>query len=112
MVFLSRTSFYACQHLYICPADDKFYEKSRYYIFAIKCLLRAYLVGSVAILYKDKSAVLCGDGRCDSSGKSAKYCTYSLMDSQTNKILYMDTVDKRDVALKFPNMEREGFKIV
>lgn len=60
--------------------------------------------------YKDKSVVLCGDGRCDSPGKSAKYCTYSLMDSETNKIVYMDTVDKRDVALKSPNMEREGFK--
>lgn len=60
--------------------------------------------------YRDKSVVLCGDGRCDSPGKSAKYCTYSLMDSQTNKILYMETIDKREVALKSPNMEREGFK--
>lgn len=29
MVFLSRTSFYAYQRLYICPAIDKFYEKNR-----------------------------------------------------------------------------------
>ena len=57
--------------------------------------------------YKDK---LSGDGRCNSPGKSAKYCTYSLTDSETNKIVYMDTVDKRDVALKSPIMEREGFK--
>ena len=54
--------------------------------------------------------MLCGDGRCDSPGKSAKYCTYSLLDSTSNKILYMETVDKREVALKSPNMEREGFK--
>jgi len=32
------------------------------------------------------------------------------MDSTSNKILYMETVDKREVALKSPNMEREGFK--
>jgi len=38
-------------------------------------------------------------------GKSAKYCTYSLMDSETNKIVYMDIVNKH-VALKSPNIER------
>ena len=60
--------------------------------------------------YKDKSLVLCGDGRCDSPGKSAKYCTYSLMDSEINKILHVETIDKREVNLKSPNMEREAFK--
>ena len=28
-----------------------------------------------------------GDGRCDSSGHSANYGTYSLMDAEQNKIL-------------------------
>ena len=60
--------------------------------------------------YNDKSVVLRGDGRCDSPGKSAKYCTYSLMDSENDKILYVETVDKREVGLKSPNMEREAFK--
>ena len=60
--------------------------------------------------YKDKSVVLCGDGRCDSPGKSAKYCTYSLMESDSNKILHVETIDKREVNLKSPNMEREAFK--
>lgn len=60
--------------------------------------------------YNDKSVVLHGDGRCDSPGKSAKYCTYSLMDSENDKILYVETADKREVGLKSPNMEREAFK--
>ena len=60
--------------------------------------------------YKGKSLVLCGDGRCDSPGKSAKYCTYSLMESESNKILHVETIDKREVNLKSPNMEREAFK--
>ena len=59
---------------------------------------------------EDKDLVLCGDGRCDSPGKSAKYCTYSLMESETNKILHVETIDKREVNLKSPNMEREAFK--
>ena len=54
--------------------------------------------------------MLCGDGRCNSPGKSVKYCTYSLMDSEANKMVDMDTVDKRDVAIKSPNIEREEFK--
>ena len=53
--------------------------------------------------------ILAADGRCDSPGKSAKYCTYCLMDHETNKILHVDTVDKREVRLQSPNMEREAF---
>jgi len=43
--------------------------------------------------------VLAGDGRCDSPGSSDKFCTYSLMDTATNKILHAETIDKREVQL-------------
>ena len=36
--------------------------------------------------------------------------TYSLMESESNKILHVETIDKREVNLKYPNMEREAFK--
>ena len=52
--------------------------------------------------------ILSGDGRCDSPGKSAKFCTYSIMDSETNQILHFENVDKREVGLRSPNMERKG----
>ena len=32
------------------------------------------------------------------------------MDSETNKILHIEIIDKREVNLKSPNMEREAFK--
>ena len=51
---------------------------------------------------------MCGDGRCDSPGKSAKFCTYSLMESENNEILHFENIDKREVDLRSPNMEREG----
>ena len=57
---------------------------------------------------KDKGLMLSGDGRCDSPGKSAKYCTYSFMDVDSGYILHMETVDKREVALQSPNMEKEA----
>lgn len=58
--------------------------------------------------YKDKRLILAGDGRCDSPGKCAKYCTYSLIEKDKNLIIHMEVVDKRHVGLKSPNMEREG----
>ena len=54
--------------------------------------------------------VLAGDGRCDSPGKTAKFCTYSVMVSDTNHILHFENIDKREVALRSPNMEREGMR--
>ena len=52
--------------------------------------------------------VVSGDGRCDSPGKSAKFCTYTLMEKSTNAIIHSETVDKREVHKKSPNMEREA----
>ena len=52
--------------------------------------------------------MLSGDGRCDSPGKPAKYCIYSVMEISENKILHFENVDKREVHLQSLNMEREG----
>ena len=52
--------------------------------------------------------ILSGDGRCDSPGKSAKFCTYLMMEATDNQILHFENVDKREVALQLPNMERGG----
>ena len=57
---------------------------------------------------QNKDIVLSGDGRCDSPGKSAKYCTYSLLDTDTGYILHCETIDKREVGLQSPNMEKEA----
>ena len=53
--------------------------------------------------------VLAGDGRCDSPGNSAKFCTYSVMDIESCTVLHTETVDKRQVELQSPNMERKAF---
>ncbi|XP_050413509.1 uncharacterized protein LOC126827971 [Patella vulgata] len=54
--------------------------------------------------------VLCvsGDGRCDSPGFSAKYCTYSLLDSGSGKLINFSVVHVGQVELKSTNMEKEG----
>ena len=53
--------------------------------------------------------MLAGDGRCDSPGASAKFCSYSLMELDSGQILHVETVDKREVQLRSPNMEHEAF---
>jgi hypothetical protein len=58
----------------------------------------------------DSGITLIGDGRCDSPGSSAKFCTYTLMDLGSNLVLNLETVDKREVQGKSPNMEREGLR--
>ena len=46
---------------------------------------------------KDKALILAGDDRCDSPGKSAKFCSYSMMDIDSGLILHAESVDKRGV---------------
>lgn len=59
--------------------------------------------------FKEKNLLLAGDGRCDSSGSSAKFCPYSLMEMDSYKILHVETVDRREVQLCLPNMKHKAF---
>ena len=58
--------------------------------------------------YRGKTVTLAGDGRCNSPGSSAKYCTYSVLDIDTNTIIHAETLDKREVSLQSPIMEKEA----
>ena len=59
---------------------------------------------------KSYIAIFTGDGRMDSPGHSAQYCTYSLMENDTKAILAISTVDKRETGRKSHAMEPEGFR--
>lgn len=52
---------------------------------------------------------LAGDGRCDSPGYSAKYCTYSLLDMDTDCIVSFVVVQVSETGSSC-KMELEGFK--
>ncbi|KAL4217969.1 hypothetical protein ACF0H5_022707 [Mactra antiquata] len=49
------------------------------------------------------------DGRNDSPGHSAKYCSYTLMEDITKKILTLKTLDKRKTERKSAAMKKMGF---
>ena len=50
-----------------------------------------------------------GDGRCDSPGYSAKYSTYTLMDSATDLILDYSLIQVSEVSSSVA-MEKEGLR--
>ncbi len=52
---------------------------------------------------------ICGDGRCDSPGFSAKYCLYSHMDMGTNKLLNLTLVQVTDAGNASARMEALGY---
>eukprot|EP00731_Ephydatia_muelleri_P001289 Em0001g1289a len=56
-----------------------------------------------------KHLYLSGDGRCDSPGYSAKYCTYSLMDNATDLILDYSLVQVTETGCSV-TMEKEGLE--
>ena len=58
------------------------------------------------LVYHSKTVSL-ADGRCNSPGNSAKYCTYTLLDNDSGTIVHMEPVDKQKVSLHSYNMERE-----
>ena len=53
---------------------------------------------------------LCGDGRNDSPGHSARYCVYTLMEHVTNVVVDLEVLDKRETGGNSTTMEKEGLR--
>jgi hypothetical protein len=82
LLHIKKTTYYQIQRKYLCPVIEQFWHEEREA--ALETIGR-------------KPLVVCGDGRNDSPGFSAKYCTYnSLMDTDTNKLVDVQIVDKRE----------------
>ena len=58
--------------------------------------------------FTDKAAKLGGDGRCDSPGYSAKYCTYSVMEQESSQILHFHVTNVAETAGNSNLMEKQG----
>ena len=64
----------------------------------------------VQILKRYDELCLCGDCRSDSSGHSAHYCVYSLMEHATRVIVDFEVIDNRETGGNSVTMEREGLR--
>ncbi|XP_060561175.1 uncharacterized protein LOC132720945 [Ruditapes philippinarum] len=60
--------------------------------------------------YIGKNIVIAGDGRMDSPGHSAQYCTYTIMEYENKDILACEIVNKRETDMKSTAMVKEGLK--
>ena len=66
-------------------------------------------VGSVHLVATGEQLKFCGDGRSDSPGHSAKYCTYTLMESTSSLIFDLEIIHM-SMAENSTTMEREGLR--
>ncbi|XP_022339797.1 uncharacterized protein LOC111134747 [Crassostrea virginica] len=94
MGFPNQSSFTRLQRRYLVPAVDQLWDEKQ-----------MEMVEEMA----EKDLVLLGDGRMDSPGHCAQYCTYTFMDNETKKILSVKTLDKRETERKSANLEKAGF---
>jgi hypothetical protein len=92
--FIGPTQFYSLQKDIAIPAIDRFYNLQRNVI--LQQLNGIELIPS-------------GDGRCDSPGFSAKYCTYTFMDTATGVIPDFSLVQVSETTSS-PVMELLGFQ--
>lgn len=97
VILFSSSNFYKVQKKFLFPAINKFYKATR------SDLLKTCIASN--------DNHFSGDGRCDSPGYSAKYGTYSLMDTKANKIVDFYIVHVGH-ATNSSVMEKTGLKVL
>lgn len=94
--FISHTTFNKIQRQYVMPVVTHTRKKLQE-------------VELAKIKQQNRYLRLAADGRCDSPGFNAKYCTYSLLDMETQHILVFVIV-KVSETTSSSKMEVEGFR--
>ncbi|XP_055061157.2 uncharacterized protein [Misgurnus anguillicaudatus] len=80
-----------------------------------------YCLGAIKDMWESKSSaaiqrlktkdgvVVLGDGRMDSPGYCAQYCSYTTMENDSKEIISVVTIDKRQTGRNSVVMEKEAF---
>lgn len=62
-------------------------------------------------IFKDYEEIcLCGDGRNDSPGHSARYCVYTLVEHFISAVVDFSVIDKRETGGNSTTMEKEALR--
>nr|XP_034321734.1 uncharacterized protein LOC105321759 [Crassostrea gigas] len=93
--FPSQSSFGKLQRTYVLPSIDQIWETHQ---------------NEILTEFQGKNLVILGDGRMDSPGHSAQYCTYTFMENSTHKILHIVVMDKRMTGGKSAVLEKACFQ--
>ena len=93
--FVNKETFYRVQRVLVIPAINQVFKET---------------IQEARSEIKDKNSLsIMGDGRFDSLGKSAKYCTYTCQTPDTKKIIAVSTLQTSKGKGSAP-LELEGFK--
>ena len=90
-------------------SERRFYDLQRDYVYPVVHTTYVRQQEAVVEYLRGNQLHLSGDGRCDSPGYSAKYATYSLMDSATDLILDYSLVHVSETGSSVA-MEKEGLR--
>ena len=90
-------------------SESRFYDLQRDYVYSVVHTTYVRQQEVVVEYLRGTQLHLSGDGRCDSPGYSAKYATYSLMDSATDLILDYSLAQVSETGGSVA-MEEEGLK--
>ena len=93
--FLSSSTFHRIQRNYIVPEVLSTWEEMKREIW---------------LVLGKETLILCGDGRSDSPGHSAKYGTYILLEQFLDVIVDLEIIDKRETGGVSTNMEVAGLR--
>eukprot|EP00105_Crassostrea_gigas_P017838 XP_011435768.1 PREDICTED: uncharacterized protein LOC105334131 [Crassostrea gigas] len=94
LAFPGQSTFTRLQKRYLVPAVDELWTAKQ---------------TTIVEELTHQDLVILGDGRMDSPGHCAQYCTYTVMDNKTKKIISVKTLDKRETEKKSVNLEKAGF---
>ncbi|XP_078365926.1 uncharacterized protein LOC144650142 [Oculina patagonica] len=93
--FIGKGTFFNLREQYVFPVVKTAWKDQQEKVFD-------------EIKLNESGAVLAGDGRCDSPGHSAKYCTYTFLDTVSQKVVDFKVVSVTEVA-NSNRMEKKGF---
>ena len=93
--YISSSIFSRIQSLYALPNIRDLWDRMKEVVWKV---------------FENDVLVLCGDGRMDSSGFSAKYCVYTMIEHYLNIIVDLEVVDKREAGGTSTLMEKMGCK--
>ncbi len=93
------------------PGDSTFCRIQRLFCLPEITNLWNNMQGTVSSTLKEYNDIcLCGDGRNDSPGHSARYCCYVMMEQFSNVLMDIEVLDVRETKGVSTNMEREGLE--
>ena len=78
--FISKTTYYQAQRIYLIPAVTEWWKWKQ---------------GEIFRGLQNKDLLVCGDGQCDSPGFTAKNLCYYLMEMTTSYIIDVEVMGER-----------------